>query len=166
MHAYDLLQEKIQYNQWANSSMIEWLREQSADLYTQEVVSSFSSLNKVLHHMVDAETYYLSILTGQEASYEEELPTEAVFDLLQEVDKQLLTWFQDQEPNLVATEISLKRSPYVETYTVATLITHLINHSTYHRGQVVAMRHQLGIPTPPKLDYYRYFIALQLSKKP
>ncbi len=166
MHVYDLLQEKIQYNQWANSSMVDWLREQSADLYTQEVLSSFPSLNKVLHHMVDAETYYLSILTGQEAAYKDELSTDTLFTQLLSVDEQLLTWFLNQDSTSVDKEISLKRSPFVETYTVATLITHLINHSTYHRGQVVAMRHQLGIPAPPKLDYYRYFIALQLSKKP
>ena len=28
MHAYDLIQEKIQYNQWANTSLVDWLSEQ------------------------------------------------------------------------------------------------------------------------------------------
>ena len=116
--------------------------------------------------MADAATYYLSILTGREASYQKELPIEEVFSQLLTADEQLLSWFLQQEPRIVDREISLKRSPFVETYTVATLITHLINHSTYHRGQVVGIRHQLGIPVPPKMDYYRYFIALQLSKKP
>jgi uncharacterized damage-inducible protein DinB len=158
MDAYDLMTEKIKYNQWANSSLISWLKDQPVEVHEHDVKSSFPNVNKLLHHMMDAQTYYLSILQVTEGNYEEELPTDKVFDQLIELDKQLVAWFSNKKAGLLDQKISLKRSPVVETYTVATLITHMINHSTYHRGQLVAMRHQLGISEPPKTDYYRYFI--------
>ena len=163
MDAYDLITQKIGYNQWANDAIIKWLKEQSTDLYKKEVASSFPNINKVLHHMMEAQTYYLSILKGTEGVYDEELSTARIFEQLLEVDQQLVIWFSNQNVDLMDAEISFKRSPFVETYAVATLITHMLNHNTYHRGQIVAMRHQLGISPPPRTDYYRYFINRNAS---
>ncbi|MEM6766842.1 MAG: DinB family protein [Bacteroidota bacterium] len=164
MDAYDLIREKISYNQWANKALIEWLKKEAEEVYEKEVASSFPSLNKLFHHILDAQLYYLSILEGVAGVYEEELSTETIFAQLQEVDELLVTWIQNRPTERMDEEISLKRSPFVETYTVATLITHLLNHSSYHRGQVVAIRHQLDIPTPPRTDYYRYFIARKMGE--
>ena len=158
MDAYDLITDKIKYNQWANEMLIQWLEEQPAELLLQEVQSSFPTINKLLHHIMDAETYYLSILQGNEEEYVDKLPTDKILTQLKDVDQRLLIWTLGQLPTAMDKEISLKRSPIVETYTVATLLTHMINHTTYHRGQIVAMRHQLGMTVPPRTDYYRYFI--------
>ncbi|MEL6194549.1 MAG: DinB family protein [Bacteroidota bacterium] len=159
MDAYDLIKEKISYNQWANKALIGWLKDQSEEVYEKEISSSFPSLNKVFHHLLDAQLYYFSILTKAEGTYEKDLSTKVIFDQLLEVDGLLVDWIQSRSAEWMDEEISLKRSPFVETYSVATLITHLLNHSTYHRGQIVAMRYQLGIDAPPRTDYYRYIIA-------
>ena len=42
-------------------------------------------------------------------------------------------------------------------YTLGELIHHLLNHSTYHRGQVVLLLRQLG-ETPPATDF-RLFLT-------
>jgi len=157
--AYHLIHDKILYNQWVNQSLTNWLKEQSDELYEKEVVSSFSSINKLMHHLMESQTYYLSILKGVEGKYEPYFPTDQLFTQLAETDIQLLEWFEQQPTERMEEEISLKRSAFVETYTYATLLTHVLNHNTYHRGQLVALRHQLGIPAPPRTDYYRYFIA-------
>ncbi len=36
-------------------------------------------------------------------------------------------------------------------------VTHMVNHSTYHRGQVVSLMRQLGYP-PPKTDLIHFFL--------
>ena len=157
MKAYQLIEDKIRYNQWANMAMVDWLKEQSSFLLTKKVDSSFPSVNKAIHHIMEAETYYLSILSGVEGEYFNELPTEQIFNKLLDVDQLLIAWFLKQELDIVAKVISLKRSPYEEKYSVATIISHMVNHGTYHRGQVIAMRHQLGLLNPPKTDYYWMF---------
>ena len=158
MTAYQIIEEKIRYNQWANKAISKWLQEQKAELMYRTVLSGFPSLNKMLHHLMEAEVYYFSLLAGVEARYYKNLSTEEILVQLSEVNEQLFQWYFQEKPEVVSSIVSIKRSPFEERYTVASLITHLVNHSTYHRGQLVAMRHQLGISTSPKTDYYRMFI--------
>lgn len=164
MNTYQLIEDKISYNQWANQRLVNWLKSEASHLFVKTVQSSFNSLNKVFHHIMEAETYYLSIIQNKPGKYFEELPTAQVFKKLLTLDEQLLAWYLNQETNIVEQVITLKRSPHEESYTVATLICHIVNHGTYHRGQVVAMRHQLGIKEPPKTDYYWMFAEQVLAK--
>ena len=163
MNAINLIQEKLAYNQWANQSTVEWLQQQAPGLYEKQVISSFPTINKLMHHMMEAQKYYFSILREEEETYEEEIETKIVFEELAKIDRELISWLSSQPIDTIDKIISLKRSPFVEAYTVATLLTHMVNHSTYHRGQLIALRHQLGMSEAPKVDYYRYFIA-QMQK--
>jgi uncharacterized damage-inducible protein DinB len=164
MTAYQLIEDKVRYHQWANQKMINWLEGCADDLLLASVIGSFASLNKLLHHMLEAETYYLSILTGTKGVYYDELSSRQIFSALSEVDEKLLAWLFSQDPEVVANRILLKRSAHEEQYTVATLILHIVNHGSYHRGQIVDFRHQLGISDPPKTDYYWMFAEELLRK--
>ena len=42
------------------------------------------------------------------------------------------------------------------TYTLWQCLVHLVNHGTYHRGQVTMAVRQLGI-TPPGIDFLAYY---------
>jgi len=162
MNVFDLIAEKVAYNQWANQKLIEWLQQQPSELFEKEVVSSFASVNKLIHHIMGAQKYYFSILQDKEVSYEKVMTTEKIFRELLKMDEEFLAWLLLQNPVFVNQTFSLKRSPIVETYTTATLITHVVNHSTYHRGQLLALRHQLNLSDAPKTDYYRFIIASEL----
>jgi uncharacterized damage-inducible protein DinB len=41
-------------------------------------------------------------------------------------------------------------------YSLGHMMQHIVNHSTYHRGQVVTLLRQLG-QTPPPTDFLVYF---------
>ena len=49
----------------------------------------------------------------------------------------------------------LKGVPYKQP--LAHLMRHVINHSTYHRGQVTTMLRQLGVVPPPSIDLITYY---------
>ncbi|MEO0468423.1 MAG: DinB family protein [Bacteroidota bacterium] len=165
MTTLDTIREKAGYNLWANQQLTEWLRKQDSALYVQPVTASFPSINKLMHHIMEAEKYYCSILMETEVEYEKEMATDKIFGELTQIDQKLLAWIDGQSSEDMETVISLKRSPFVETYSRASLLTHVFNHSTYHRGQLVALRHQLGIDAPPRTDYYRYLIALSIAEE-
>ncbi|MEO0896812.1 MAG: DinB family protein [Bacteroidota bacterium] len=164
MTALEIITEKVAANQWANRQVLEWLHQQEEDVWDKDVVSSFSTINKLMHHVMEASKYYLSILTGSSETYEKEMPSSKIEEELRIVDQKLVDWLSEQTVDDMAREISLKRSPFVERYTVATLITHMLNHNTYHRGQLVALRHQLGMSDAPKTDHYRFVISKQLAE--
>ena len=157
MTAYQLIKDKLAFNQWANDKVINWLKEQDNSVYQQEVTSSFASINKLTQHILSAQKYYLSILEGKERNYPKDMTMEEIFQELSLIDQQLLDWISTQEEESMGSIVSIKRSPIEEKYTVATIITHLINHSTYHRGQLLALRQQLNLTKAPKLNYYWYF---------
>ena len=165
MTVYELMEDKIRYNQWANSRVVAWLKEQAHSSLYEKVDSSFPNLNKLLHHMMEAQTYYLSILTGEKGDYQNDLSNEQVFEQLLNVDQELLSWFLEQPTEIVAKVLALKRSPHEERYSVATLITHIVNHGTYHRGQIIALRQPLGFSAPPKTDYYWMFAEQILASQ-
>lgn len=158
MDALDLTKDKIAYNQWANSIMINWLKGHKTDLFEEKVISSFPTVNKLLHHMMEAEKYYFSLLRKSEETYVKDMATDDIFEELLRMDQELLGWISEQDASLMDKIISLKRSPFIEKYSIATIINHMVNHSTYHRGQLIALRHQLGFSEAPKVDYYRFFI--------
>lgn len=51
-----------------------------------------------------------------------------------------------------------------EDFTLGELVQHLLNHSTYHRGQIVLLLRQLG-HTPPATDY-RLFLSENRAPRP
>ena len=159
MDAFDLIKEKLAYNQWANKVIMAWLQQHSPDLYVKEVVSSFPTINKLMHHIMETEKYYFSILEQREEQYAENMATEEIFEELVQIDEALLGWLSTQNSGAMDKTIFLKRSPFLETYSTATIITHLVNHSTYHRGQLVALRNQLKMSEAPKTDHYRFIIS-------
>lgn len=153
-----------QYNLWANTSMMDWLSRHDKKLMDQEVSSSFPTINKTIAHMWFAEHIWLSRLKDQPFKSLEALAGEGDFDfvsqgLLQEsalfvellnIDKQtdterLITYYREDEK-------------YQNSF--ANITHHIMNHSTYHRGQLVTMARSLGCTHPPKTDYLQYIREL------
>ena len=162
MDEVDLIKDMVGHNRWSNSLMVNWLKQHPSILFQTKVVSSFSSINKLLHHIMEAQKYYLSFLNQSKPLYSSEMGTDQIMDDLLLLDNQLLEWVDSNLDNEKAQMvIELKRSHMVERYTVATLIQHVVVHSNYHRGQLIALRHQLHMKEPPKMDYYRYRIHME-----
>lgn len=164
MQLLAFIKEKTAYNQWANQQIINWLKQQASENFDRKVISSFDTINRLMHHLMETEKYYFAILRQEDEQYEQQMTTEKIFEELTEIDDRLIEWLSSKDEDEMSKIITLKRSPFVENYSIATIITHLINHSTYHRGQLVALRHQLGMESAPKTDYYRFIIAQSMAK--
>jgi uncharacterized damage-inducible protein DinB len=41
------------------------------------------------------------------------------------------------------------------------LLQHCLNHSTYHRGQIVSIGHQVGLKDAPMTDYMYYVLRVK-----
>ena len=49
------------------------------------------------------------------------------------------------------------------TYTLADMLRHVVNHGTYHRGQVATMLRRLSL-VPPSTDYLVYVDAIEATR--
>lgn len=158
--------QQYNYHQWANNQFLEHLKELPADIYTQEIESVFSSIAEVITHVYRADGMWLSVMSGD--SFEEtmqvikKLETQSkgkgltnMQKLYEELAKQYSAFFEHQNLDEV---ISIEHPRYGSLETsVASLVQHVVNHGTYHRGNITAMLRQQGEKgTPTDYVFYLY----------
>ncbi len=155
-----LMKNYANYNLWANTTLVNWLRTKSAALLEQEVPSSFSSIKLTLQHIWQTERYWLSIIRKQEpGTYNEFNGT------VQDVCKELLktsgelAGLVNAMTNEQVVEKTMIESPwFLCDFSNFEYIMHFANHSTYHRGQVITIGRSLGFTDAPMTDYNLYNI--------
>jgi uncharacterized damage-inducible protein DinB len=161
---YDLpkmMQSYSAYNYWADQQLAEWISSSTKEMLTQEIESSFSSIKETILHIWSAEYLWLQVVKDESPKANPaktfEGSKEELFDgWLQASEK-----FSNHVKSLSSEELQIRRPrSNAEVYTViANLIQHCMNHSTYHRGQLITMGRQAGLSDPPRTDYL-YYISL------
>lgn len=147
------------YNTWANHRALEACAPLSAAQFTQNVVSSFSSVRDTLAHILSAEWIWLERWQGRSPAF----PSDQFADLAS-----LRTRWQtlDTELNAFVQKLSAADLDRVVEYKntkgnsfsnpMQQMLQHVVNHSTYHRGQITTMLRQLGA-TPLTTDLIAFY---------
>ena len=163
-----LLSESARYNAWANSHLVTLFRSVNEGLISQTVVSSFPSIRLTLLHIWDVQTLWLERLKGNSLK---ELPSktfngsnEDVFQGIL-VSSDALTDFIVSRPAPFYRDkmtFTMLSSPDELHESVTDMAYQCLNHSTFHRGQLITMCRQLNILPIPKTDYIIYRCEAQL----
>jgi uncharacterized damage-inducible protein DinB len=151
------------YNQWANQTLVDWLKTKPADLMDQPVPSSFPSLKETLLHIWDTERFWLSVLqqTPPPQSFRWfgfEGTIDDVFEGILEQSAEMATYVLSlTESNLQ--EHVIFTSPWAGgVHSRIEFLQHCLNHSSYHRGQVITIGRNVGLTDAPMTDYSFYFL--------
>ena len=153
--------EIVRYNLWANTKIIEMLSKMEESLVRKEVVNSFPSLQKTLFHLWDAQVVWFFRISGIPITY---LPSSKLDEPLDEGFQNLLThskaWvtFLEKQPESFFSKICKYNtlSGDEEENTAVQIIHHCMNHSTYHRGQLITLAKQLGATEMVSTDFIFY----------
>jgi uncharacterized damage-inducible protein DinB len=158
----------LQYNFWANKKVVEYLQSKAPEDLEVDIPGSFPSLKKTLLHIWDAEVLWYFRLKGvslpdfpskQFVGYQNEL-----FGGLLEASENFIQLCKAQEDSFFQSKHTYLTLSYGETtQTAADMLHHCMNHSTFHRGQLIMMMRQLGYTDPPHLDYMLYLITLNTA---
>lgn len=145
------------FNDWANDRLSETLKRLSPEKTTATAESSFSSLRDTHAHILAAEWRWLRRwlredqgapppavkqgTVGEVAAALAEVQDErrSLLTRLSDADLKVPDWYRET------------REP-AHTYSLDDMFRHLVNHSTYHRGQATTQLRQLG-ETPPGTDF-------------
>jgi uncharacterized damage-inducible protein DinB len=152
----DDIQLLYEYDRWANNRVLQAASTLSAEEFTRDLGGSFRSVRDTLVHIVGSERTWL-------AYWKEPFPNSAFLtDLWTQHDALFnpnafpdiaalqLKWAEVEREQVEfvnrVTNESLGRMLPVRTtqISLAHLMQHLANHSTYHRGQVALMMRQLA----------------------
>jgi uncharacterized damage-inducible protein DinB len=157
-----LLSESARYNAWANENFVNLFRTVDDALISQELVSSFPSIRATLLHIWDAESLWLERLRGNSPTV---FPSksfvgtnEDVFTTLLATSKALIEFIESRPAPFFRDRLTFKTISPPNDYkeSVTDMGYHCLNHSTFHRGQLVVFCRQLGIGPIPSTDYIKY----------
>jgi len=154
----EILQQSAAYTIWANQKIFDCIANLTEEQTDQEITSSFSSLRKTIVHMWDAESiWWQRIKLVEKIERSSEGFTGGFQELIKQVNHQSMLW-KDWVDNATETQLlhvffyrNSKREEFKQP--VYELLLHLMNHGTYHRGQLVTMLRQLGVEKIPSTDF-------------
>jgi uncharacterized damage-inducible protein DinB len=152
--------ELYRYNRWANARSLDAASKVSPADFTKEVGGSFASLRGTLAHVYGAEWIWLERWRGtspRKLPFALDFPdVETIRSRWQDVEreqKEFLDALDDARLTQVVSYVNLKGERFA--YPLGRMLQHVVNHSTYHRGQIATLLRQLGA-TPLSTDLLLY----------
>lgn len=137
------------YDAWANHRTLDSCMPLTNEEFTRDLKSSFPSVRDTLAHIYGAQWLWLERWHGRVPNV---LPSAGDFPDLQtlrarwaEHERHLNTFIGSLTPAELQRVIkyrNTKGTPFEGV--LEPMLAHVINHSTYHRGQVVTLLRQLG----------------------
>ncbi|GGH15347.1 DinB family protein [Pedobacter zeae] len=154
-----LMKNYANYNFWANLTLVNWLKPHPEALLEQEVLSSFKSVKLTLAHILQAQEYWYSILTKTEFKFREYGSLNDIFDSLLKQSENLATYITAIGENKFNEKTEIQSPWFTSDFENFEYVLHVFNHSTYHRGQIITICHNLGITGAPMTDYNFYNVV-------
>jgi uncharacterized damage-inducible protein DinB len=153
----------IDYHYWARDRMLDAVEVLTPAQYTRDLGNSFKSVRDTVVHTYSAEWNWYSRWIGTSPS--------SMLDAAQFPDVKTVrnAWLLQEEKVrlLVASLGAAHELDRVLKYRLMNgedatsifshMLQHVVNHASYHRGQVTTMLRQLGAPAPKPQDLIRYY---------
>lgn len=153
----------VSYNAWANRKLVSFIVEAGEESAVILQKSSFSTIRETAFHIWDAEGIWLKRLKGESIR---EWPsknfsgsTSDGLKLMIEDSHEYVTFLNNLEDHDF-----LKRIDYTNLSgssfhnTIQEILAHVMNHSTFHRGQLVTMLRVAGythLKSTDMITFYR-----------
>jgi uncharacterized damage-inducible protein DinB len=154
----EILTQLSAYNIWANQLLLDAINQLPEEKQKQELPSSFNSLYATILHMLDAENIWWQRMKLQERITR---PSENFSGDMKEAGNTLLNqnrqwdgWINNASEHQLQHVFhyqNTKKEQFKQP--IYQMLLHMLNHGTYHRGQLVNMLRQLGVEKVPATDF-------------
>jgi len=163
------VRELFAYNAWANRKFFHALARLPAEPYFRDLRSSHGGLHGTLCHIVWAEQLWLNRWLGRAnpaVPQGKDLATLAAAEARwEEVEAERAAWLAGlTEPGLDGVVTVKPSSGGEHAHTFRQMFRHVVDHSSYHRGQLVTLLRQGGV-APPSSGLIGFYRDLGLSGK-
>jgi uncharacterized damage-inducible protein DinB len=151
------------YNIWANDIVHSWLNRIDEQQWEQPLVSSFESIAATALHIAGAETIWLERL--KDVKQPTWLPgvfkgnKKELLDLWKSASKNLeifIDGFDEKKLEDIFTYRRINGQVFQIQY--KKVFAHILNHSSYHRGQLVTLLRQVGFTDLGSTDLTTFYL--------
>lgn len=151
----------VEFNSWANGKMLTAAEALTAEQFTQEIISSFHSVRDTFGHILNAEWAWLERLNGRSPAAMPSVKEFADITSLRARWTDMAIRMREYAQGL--TQPNLEEIVEYKTFNYGQsrsarwqIIQHVVNHGTYHCGQVTTMLRQLGA-NPISTDLMQFY---------
>jgi uncharacterized damage-inducible protein DinB len=157
------LADLYEYNRWAHQRTLESAGEVNSTDYEREMGGSFPSLRATLQHVLAAEVVWLSRWEGhslgEPPDYTGMVDVGALSRMWASFWHRQFSFVSSLGDDELARPIGIRTRTGIETVQpLVDTMLHVVNHSTYHRGQAASLVRMLG-GTPRATDYFVYCLT-------
>ncbi|MEZ2445857.1 DinB family protein [Chitinophaga sp. RCC_12] len=150
------------YNTWADNIAMGWLNQIDDEQWNQAIISSFSSIQQTAIHIASAEKIWVDfwrkvpdpvyLSAGFKGTKND------LIEIWGKASAGLRNFIAEYPEESYLQKVSLKKPngeedqmEFVQTF------PHIINHSTFHRGQLVTMLRQVGFTKLSSTDLFTFY---------
>ncbi len=164
MNIFDIF-ELFEYDRWANARALTIASDLSDEERLKSTSASYGSVHGTFVHILWSEWAWLGRWTPLRSTADPRSITR--WEILRrdwsafEADQR--TYLQGLADADLGRLVSYQNPPGTTwTYSLQHMLQHVVNHSTYHRGQLTTMFRELGA-APRPLDFLDYFDEATVS---
>ena len=150
----ETLRDFCDYNTWANKKTLDSLEPLAPEALTSPMGGSFASIRDTVVHIIGAAWIWWQRCIGERpkglldpAGFPDVASLRARWP---EIDDGYLDVVNSKDLDEAVTYVNRHGNQY--TYSIGKILLHNVNHSSYHRGQVVTLLRQIGAK-PAVTDY-------------
>jgi uncharacterized damage-inducible protein DinB len=158
----------VDYHYWARDRLLDAVAGLTHAQYTQRIESSFPSIRDTLIHLWAAETTWTARWDGEaptrlaDGAGLTDLP--ALRDAWSAVEQRLravLVRLGDQGVMGTLEYRGFDGQPRIEPFPM--MLQHVVNHGSYHRGQITMMLRQMGVRPAKQMDLIAFYRESAIS---
>ncbi len=155
------------FNRWANDKMLDACRQLTPEQYAAEPVPGWTPVRTTVYHIALATDGWLR---GVLQDPDPNIPTEAEVATVEDAARLLEHAYANWEkllprltPEFLNTPLTFSRRGRTATLPPWAVLRHVVNHATYHRGQVSSKLKRFGIQQA-ETDFI-FWVREQLAPK-
>ena len=161
----DDLRSLVDYHYWATYRLLEAVEPLDPDQFTRDMKSSFPSVRDTLSHLHSAEWIWLSRLRGRSPTaflpHDRFARPADARGAWRDTEADMRGYVDSVDEAALAAVLEYRLMNGQPGATpVGRILQHVVNHGTYHRGQVTTMLRQLGAAPGKSQDLIAFYREL------
>jgi uncharacterized damage-inducible protein DinB len=152
----------VDYNYWARDRILDAVTPLDAETLTRDLGNSFRSIRDTLVHLYSAEWIWYTRWQGESPTAP--IPMDrfpdvgALTSAWRELERDFRAFVAQQgEAGLAKAHAYRLMNGTPGTSVMWQMIQHVVNHGSYHRGQITTMLRQVGAQPPKATDLIAFY---------
>lgn len=158
---YDDLRLLIDYNYWARDRVLDAIATITLEQFIRPMGNSFGSVRDTVAHICGAERIWITRLKGENPGFQnpDRLPDiDAARKEWAELEGEMREQLARLGPEAIERTIEYQDlRGNDQSDALWQVLQHVVNHGTYHRGQITTMLRQLDVAPPKSMDLIAFY---------